>query len=52
MHGLEQQYDAFHAEREPGRDNLLAPDEPLPSGEEIGAQFERFLAGLDGPEDD
>lgn len=52
VEGLEQQYDAFHAEREPGRDNLLAPDEPLPSGEEIGAQFERFLAGLDGPEEE
>ena len=42
--GLEQQYDAFQAGRE---GSLLAGDEPLPSGEEIGAQFEQFLAGLD-----
>jgi hypothetical protein len=46
--GLEQQYDAFHA----GSANLLADDQPLPSGEELGAQFEQFLAGLDQPEDD
>ena len=31
--------------------SLLAPDEPMPTGEEIGRQFEQFLAGLDGPED-
>lgn len=42
--GLEQQYDAFQAGRE---GSLLAGDEPLPSGEEIGAQFEQFLADLD-----
>ncbi|RLV49255.1 PAC2 family protein [Nocardioides mangrovicus] len=47
--GLEQQYDAFHraAEQDQG---LLAEGEPLPSGDEIGAQFEQFLAGLDGDE--
>jgi hypothetical protein len=45
--GLEQQYDAFHAGAE---DSLLAEDRPLPSGEELGAQFERFLAGLDDNE--
>ena len=27
--------------------SLLADDEPLPTGEEIGRQFEQFLAGLD-----
>ena len=27
--------------------SLLANDEPLPTGEEIGQQFEQFLAGLD-----
>ena len=43
--GLEQQYDAFHTQAA----NLLADDEPLPSGEEIGAQFEQFLARLEGP---
>ena len=45
--GLEQQYDAFHTEST----NLLADDEPLPSGEEIGAQFEQFLARLEEPEE-
>ncbi len=44
--GLEQQYDAFHTQSA----NLLAEDEPLPSGEEIGAQFEQFLARLEDPE--
>ncbi len=44
--GLEQQYDAFHTQSA----NLLADDEPLPSGEEIGAQFEQFLARLEDPE--
>jgi hypothetical protein len=46
--GLEQQYDAFHTKSA----NLLADDEPLPSGEEIGAQFEQFLARLEDPESD
>lgn len=45
--GLEQQYDAFHRRSS----NLLADDEPLPSGEELGAQFEQFLARLEEPED-
>jgi hypothetical protein len=45
--GLEQQYDAYHRQAA----NLLAEDEPLPSGEEIGAQFEQFLARLEEPED-
>ena len=44
--GLEQQYDTFHTQSA----NLLAEDEPLPSGEEIGAQFEQFLARLEDPE--
>lgn len=43
---LERQYDAFARAEESGA-SLLAPDEPLPTGEEIGQQFERFLAGLD-----
>ena len=43
---LERQYDAFdRAERSGG--NLLAPDQPLPTGEELGREFERFLAGLE-----
>ena len=47
---LERQYDAFERAEEDGA-SLLARDEPLPTGEEIGRQFEQFLAGLDGPED-
>ena len=47
--GLEQQYDAF-ARSEAAGQSLLAEDGELPSGDEIGAQFEQFLAGLEGPE--
>jgi hypothetical protein len=50
VRGLEQQYDAFHRAADQD-DNLLAEGEPLPSGDEIGAQFEQFLAGLDKPND-
>jgi proteasome assembly chaperone (PAC2) family protein len=39
---LERQYDAFVAAQE--NRSLLARDEDLPSGEELGAEFERFLA--------
>jgi hypothetical protein len=53
--GLEQQYDAFHQ----GGPNLLESDDgalpdarDLPTGEELGAQFEQFLAGLDQADDD
>jgi predicted ATP-grasp superfamily ATP-dependent carboligase len=59
VEGLEQQYDAFHS----GADNLLDPTndalgealrtgEGLPTGDELGAQFEQFLAGLDQTEED
>lgn len=48
---LERQYDAFERAQASGA-NLLAPDQPLPSGEELGQQFEQFLAGLEGPDDD
>jgi hypothetical protein len=49
VEGLEQQYDAFHRGE---ADSLMAEagdldPEDLPTGEEIGAQFEQFLAGLD-----
>lgn len=47
---LEQQYDTFARAEEEGS-SLLADDEPLPTGEEIGRQFEQFLAGLEGPEE-
>ena len=40
VQALEQQYDAFTADRE----SLLAGDEQMPTAEELGAQFERFLA--------
>ena len=43
---LERQYDSFARAEESGN-NLLAEDQPLPTGEEIGRQFEQFLAGLD-----
>lgn len=47
--GLEQQYDAFARSEEAGS-SLLAAEEEIPTGDEIGAQFEQFLAGLDGPD--
>jgi hypothetical protein len=48
--GLEQQYDAFH--RPDVDDTLpLAEEQGLPTGEELGAELERFLAGLDRPND-
>jgi hypothetical protein len=49
VHALERQYDAFERAEESGS-SLLAADEPLPTGDEIGHQFEQFLAGLDGPD--
>jgi hypothetical protein len=51
VHALERQYDAFERAEENGS-SLLAADQPLPTGEEIGEQFEQFLAGLDGPDAD
>jgi predicted ATP-grasp superfamily ATP-dependent carboligase len=52
VHALERQYDAFARAEETGS-NLLAPNQPLPTGEELGREFERFLAGLDdNPGDD
>jgi predicted ATP-grasp superfamily ATP-dependent carboligase len=39
---LERQYDAFVAAQE--NRSLLARDEDLPSGDELGAEFEKFLA--------
>ena len=43
---LEEQYDTFRQAESAGT-SLLAADQPLPTGEEIGLQFERFLAGLE-----
>jgi predicted ATP-grasp superfamily ATP-dependent carboligase len=48
---LEQQYDAFERAETEGS-SLLATGQPLPTGDEIGQQFEQFLAGLDGPDVD
>ena len=48
--GLEQQYDAFH--RPEAGALPLAEEQDLPTGEELGAQFERFLAGVDNPPPD
>ncbi|WP_278237133.1 PAC2 family protein [Isoptericola sp. AK164] len=42
VHQLEEQYDAFA--RSVGRTNLLAEDSALPTADELGAEFERFLA--------
>jgi hypothetical protein len=50
VRGLEQQYDTFHRAAE-NESNLLAEGEPMPSGDELGAQFEQFLAGLDDKPD-
>lgn len=47
--GLEQQYDAF-ARSEAAGNSLLAEDGEIPSGDELGEQFQQFLAGLDGPD--
>ena len=49
VQALERQYDAF-ARAEQSGTSLLAGDQPLPTGEELGREFERFLAGLDDPE--
>lgn len=42
VEALERQYDAFMTAQE--NRSLLARDEELPSGDELGAEFERFLA--------
>ncbi|MGL4306615.1 MAG: proteasome assembly chaperone family protein [Mycobacteriaceae bacterium] len=52
---LERQYDAYITAQE-NRSSLLASEDSLPSGDEIGAEFERFLAEqngstFDGPEE-
>jgi predicted ATP-grasp superfamily ATP-dependent carboligase len=52
VHALEQQYDtaAQSAEAE-GEGDLLADGEAMPTGEELAAQFERFLAENQGGRD-
>lgn len=48
--GLEQQYDSFHRPDD-GEALPLAEEGELPTGDELGAEFERFLAGLDRPDE-
>lgn len=48
VRALEQQYDAFTGAAE--RENLLAESQDMPTADELGAQFERFLAEQDGPD--
>ncbi len=59
VEGLEQQYDAFHSGGanllDGGTDALgtaLSNSGELPTGDELGAQFEQFLADLDQAEDE
>jgi hypothetical protein len=49
VHALEEQYDSFT--RSIGRTSLLAESTEIPTAEELGEEFERFLAsqGPDGP---
>lgn len=51
VEALERQYDTFQQAEASGR-GLLASDQPIPTGEELGREFEQFLAGLDtGPDE-
>jgi hypothetical protein len=52
VHALERQYDAYAGAE--ARGSLLATDAAeLPSGDEIGAELERYLAEMDeGPQSD
>ncbi|QGU07592.1 PAC2 family protein [Corynebacterium occultum] len=48
VHALERQYDEeFERYRRNHPQAALPGDQDMPSGEELGAQFEQFLAGLD-----
>ncbi len=46
VHALEEQYDSFS--RAIGRTNLLAEQAEIPTADELGAEFERFLAQQQG----
>ncbi|BDZ43857.1 hypothetical protein GCM10025865_31560 [Paraoerskovia sediminicola] len=41
VQALEEQYDAFA--RSVGQDSLLAAQTPIPTADELGAEFERYL---------
>ncbi|MEJ5996906.1 PAC2 family protein [Corynebacterium sp. H130] len=48
VRALESQYDSeMERHQEQSRQEILPADAPIPSGEELGAEFERFLAALD-----
>lgn len=47
---LEEQYDSFVTNRQQGE--MTALDANVPTGEELGAELERFLAQLDSGDDD
>ncbi|WP_179776733.1 proteasome assembly chaperone family protein [Amycolatopsis endophytica] len=46
VHALERQYDLF-VEAMDGKKTLLADEDAMPTAEELGAEFERFLAEQD-----
>ncbi|CUU53874.1 Predicted ATP-dependent carboligase, ATP-grasp superfamily [Parafrankia irregularis] len=46
---IEEQYDAFHRGREGTNLPVVDGDEPLPTGDELGAELERFLAEQSEP---
>ncbi|GIH28435.1 hypothetical protein Aph01nite_67450 [Acrocarpospora phusangensis] len=48
IEGLEQQYDAFQTGAD--KENLMAESTPMPTGDELAAQFEAFLAERDDRE--
>ena len=50
VRALEEQYDAFVTARQQGE--LASDDLNVPTGEELGAELERFLAQLDSGEED
>jgi hypothetical protein len=50
VRALERQFDSFTRSEESGS-NLLAQGQPLPTGEELGREFERFLADLQTEDD-
>lgn len=47
VHALERQYDTFMASN---GNSLLGASEPIPTADELAAQFEAYLAGQDGSE--
>lgn len=51
VRALERQYDTFERAEDAGV-SLLAEDQAIPTGDELGREFERFLAGLEAPDDD